>query len=86
MLTHNPGSKKSCEMENKVTKKDIAAPDEVRTFPEERLEFAKVGGIVFGKATLLPGWKWSESLKPIAGTQSCTAPTPGPTPREGSTW
>ncbi len=61
-------------MENKMTKKNIAAPDEVRTFPKGKLELAKVGGVVFGKATLLPGWKWSESLKPIAGTESCMAP------------
>ena len=61
-------------MENKMTKKNIAAPDEVRTFPKGKLELAKVGGVVFGKATLLPGWKWSESLKPIVGTESCMAP------------
>ncbi len=61
-------------MENKMTKKNIAAPDEVRTFPKGKLELAKVGGVVFGKGTLLPGWKWSESLKPIVGTESCMAP------------
>jgi mannose-6-phosphate isomerase-like protein (cupin superfamily) len=34
----------------------------------------KVGEVLFGKATLMPGWKWSESVKPMAGTSSCMAP------------
>ena len=27
-----------------------------------------------GRAVFQPGWKWSESLKPIAKTESCEAP------------
>ncbi len=61
-------------MEHKMTKKSMAAPDEVRTFAKGKLELAEVGGVSFGKATLLPGWKWSESVKPLVGTQSCMAP------------
>ena len=61
-------------MEHKMTKKTMAAPDEVRTFAKGKVELAKVGGVTFGKATLLPGWKWSESVKPIVGTESCMAP------------
>jgi hypothetical protein len=59
---------------DKMTKKNIEAADEVRTFPKGRLELVKVGGVVFGKATLLPGWKWSESVRDLAGTGSCMAP------------
>ncbi|MGA3118668.1 MAG: cupin domain-containing protein [Syntrophobacteraceae bacterium] len=62
------------EKHHKMTKKSIAAPDEVRTFAKGKLELVEVGGVVFGKATLLPGWKWSESVKPVVGTQSCLAP------------
>ena len=61
-------------MEHKMTKKRMAAPDEVRTFAKGKVELAEVGGVSFGKATLLPGWKWSESVKPLVGTQSCMAP------------
>ncbi|MGO8944292.1 MAG: cupin domain-containing protein [Syntrophobacteraceae bacterium] len=61
-------------MEHKMTKKRMAAPDEVRTFAKGKVELAEVGGVTFGKATLLPGWKWSESVKPLVGTQSCMAP------------
>jgi len=52
----------------------MAAPDEVRTFPKGKVELAEVGGVSFGRATLLPGWKWSESVKPLVGTKSCMAP------------
>ncbi len=39
-----------------------------------KLELVRVGGVLFAKATLLPGWKWSECVKPIVGTRSCMAP------------
>jgi hypothetical protein len=61
-------------MANKLTKKSMAAPDEVRTFAKGKLELAEVGGVVFGKATLQPGWKWSQSVKPLVGTESCLTP------------
>ena len=54
--------------------KSFAKPDEVRTFDKGRLELINLGGAMVGKAILQPGWKWSESVKPIAGTKSCEAP------------
>lgn len=49
-------------------------PDEVREFPKGRLELIKIGGATVGRATFEPGWKWSESVQPIAKTKSCEAP------------
>jgi hypothetical protein len=49
-------------------------PDETRTFPKGKLELVMIGGVTIGRATLEPGWKWSESVKPLAGTKSCEAP------------
>jgi ethanolamine utilization protein EutQ (cupin superfamily) len=51
--------------------KSIATPDETRTFANGRLEVVTLGGMVLGKATFEPGWRWSESVRPIAGTDSC---------------
>ena len=45
--------------------------DEVREFPNGKVEIAKLGDAVIGRATFQPGWRWSESVKPIAGTDSC---------------
>jgi len=54
--------------------KSFARPDEVREFPNGRLELIKVGGTTIGRAIFEPGWKWSTSVKPIAKTKSCQAP------------
>jgi len=48
-------------------------PDEVRKFPNGRLELVNIGGVVVGRATFQPGWRWSESVQPIAKTDSCEA-------------
>ena len=45
--------------------------DESREFPKGKLEMATVGGTTVGRATFQPGWRWSESVKPAAGTDSC---------------
>jgi mannose-6-phosphate isomerase-like protein (cupin superfamily) len=58
----------------KMEKKDMDKPDELRTFPKGKVELITLAGIKFGRATLEPGWKWSESVKPIAKTDSCQSP------------
>ncbi len=58
----------------KLEIKSFSKPDEVRTFDKGKLELIKVGGALIGRATFQPGWKWSESVKPIAKTESCQAP------------
>lgn len=58
----------------KAEKRSFEEPDEVRIFPKGKVEIVNVGGKPIGKATLEPGWKWSESVKPIIKTPSCEAP------------
>ena len=48
--------------------------DEVRTFPNGRAEILKVGGADVGRLVFEPGWRWSNDVKPVAGTDSCEAP------------
>lgn len=48
--------------------------DEVREFPKGRLELLKIGNGIVGRATFFPGWRWSESIQPIAKTKSCQSP------------
>jgi quercetin dioxygenase-like cupin family protein len=54
--------------------RDFGEPDEVRTFPHGRAEILKVGGVEIGRLVFEPGWRWSEHVKPIAGTDLCEAP------------
>ena len=49
-------------------------PDEVRTMRFGRGEVVNVGGAEVLRVTLEPGWRWSEHVKPIAGTDWCEAP------------
>jgi len=49
-------------------------PDEVRDFPKGHLELITIGGATVGRGVFEPGWKWSESIQPIAKTKSCEAP------------
>jgi hypothetical protein len=58
----------------KAEVKTFGKPEEVREFPNGKLELINVGGAAIGRATLQPGWKWSTSVQPIAKTKSCEAP------------
>ena len=49
-------------------------PDETRAFPFGRAEIVRVGGAEVGRLVFEPGWRWSEHVRPIAGTHSCEAP------------
>ncbi|RSM72700.1 cupin [Actinoplanes sp. ATCC 53533] len=49
-------------------------PDEVRSFAHGRLELLQVDGSAIGRLVLEPGWRWSNDVKPVAGTQLCEAP------------
>ena len=53
--------------------KAFNSPDEVREFPKGRVEVINIGGATVGRALLQPGWRWSESLQPVAKTRSCEA-------------
>jgi hypothetical protein len=61
-------------MNAKMQSKNLSNPDELRTFEHGKVELVTLGGITFGRATLLPGWKWSTSLKALVKTSSCQAP------------
>lgn len=54
--------------------KNFRNPDEVREFPLGRLELVTIGGVVVGRATFQPGWRWSTSVQPLVKTKSCEAP------------
>ncbi|MET8564606.1 cupin domain-containing protein [Streptomyces flaveolus] len=51
--------------------KTVEKPDERRDFPRGHLEALHLTGLDFAVGTFEPGWRWSESVAPIAGTESC---------------
>ena len=55
----------------RVELRDFDRPDRVRSYPRGRtdvvtLQTGAVAGFVFE-----PGWRWSEHVKPIVGTELC---------------
>jgi class 3 adenylate cyclase len=55
----------------RLQSKPIGAPDEVRRMPNGVLEIYNLEDLVFGRTIFQPGWRWSEHVKPIAGTDLC---------------
>ena len=53
--------------------RDFAKPNETRDFPLGALELLSFGDDVIGRLTVEPGWRWSQSLGPIMGTDMCQA-------------
>lgn len=53
----------------------LDSPEETRPFEggTGQLELVNLDGGGVGRATFLPGWRWSEHVKPIAKTDSCQA-------------
>lgn len=51
--------------------KDFASPDEVRVLEKGRLEVVHMPSGDVARLTQEPGWRWSEHVKPIAGTDLC---------------
>ena len=54
-----------------VEKRDFDSPDETRTPDKTRLDVVHLGGTTAGRLTLQPGWRWSDCVKPVAGTERC---------------
>ncbi|MFG2074040.1 cupin domain-containing protein [Nonomuraea maritima] len=51
--------------------KSTEKPDERRDFPRGHVELCHLSALTFAVATFEPGWRWTESLRQIAGTDSC---------------
>jgi quercetin dioxygenase-like cupin family protein len=57
-----------------LERKRFDNPDDRRPFRDKgHVEIVNIGDGVVGLATFQPGWKWSDHVKPIAGTDSCQA-------------
>jgi len=46
-------------------------PDETRIFSKGRFDLVRIGGMVIGRATYGPGWKWSVDVGGSAGLDQC---------------
>ena len=58
-----------------LLRKSFSSPDETRAFEggTGQVEIFNTESGTVGRATFQPGWRWSEHVRPIAGTDSCEA-------------
>lgn len=54
-----------------LAKKSFDAPDETRPVAKGKVEIVKLGEVQVMRTIFEPGWRWSESVKPIVKTDSC---------------
>jgi hypothetical protein len=54
-----------------VVVKSVDEPDETRSFPNGMAQMVTVGSMLLGRGRFEPGWRWSNDVKPIAGTDLC---------------
>lgn len=54
-----------------VEAKTFEQPDETVTFERGRVHIVTVGSMTIGHEVAEPGWRWSEHVKPIVGTEWC---------------
>jgi hypothetical protein len=54
-----------------VQKLDFDSPDETRTPEKTRVDVLSLGDTSVGRFAFEPGWRWSECVKPVVGTDSC---------------
>jgi quercetin dioxygenase-like cupin family protein len=47
------------------------SPDETRTPEKTQVDIVRMATATAGRFTFEPGWRWSECVKPVAGTESC---------------
>lgn len=55
----------------RLERKSHESPDETRTPAKTRIEVVRLDGFTLGRLNFEPGWRWSECVKPVAGTDSC---------------
>jgi uncharacterized protein YjlB len=54
-----------------VESRDFDSPDETRTPEKTKVDVVRMGSATVGRFAFEPGWRWSECVKPVAGTDSC---------------
>jgi hypothetical protein len=56
-----------------IAAKSFDSATDVRTPDQARIEVVDLGSAKAMRMTAQPGWRWSESVKPVVGTDSCRA-------------
>lgn len=54
-----------------MAKRSFDQPDQTRTPSKTRVDVVEFDSVKAARFTMQPGWRWSECVKPVVGTDSC---------------
>ena len=54
-----------------LQRKGFVPPDQIRTFPNGKIDVIHLGEVAVGRFAFQPGWRWSSDVGPIVGTRTC---------------
>jgi hypothetical protein len=57
----------------RLESKLLDVPDDTKWFDKGRFDVVHVAGVTLGRATLEPGWRWSETIGPAEHDRWCWA-------------
>jgi len=55
----------------RLQRRSLRQPDEFRPVGRGTLELVELGDTAYGRTIYQPGWRWSEDVRPIVGTDLC---------------
>jgi hypothetical protein len=78
-LARHPGEREDHQGRNRRGETTVAGvesrafdtPDETRSPDKTQVDVVRMGATSAARLTFEPGWRWSECVKPVAGTESC---------------
>lgn len=72
-LTPDKAGKPQSKALKTLERKPQDKPDETCPFKDRmgKVDIFNVGGHAIGRCVFEPGWRWSQHVKPLAGTPSC---------------
>jgi quercetin dioxygenase-like cupin family protein len=53
--------------------RSLDSPDEVRTPERTTIDLVRLADADVSRVTFQPGWRWSDHVRPVAGTDRCQA-------------
>jgi hypothetical protein len=56
---------------SRLETRSMDEPDERRSPDKTTVDVVNLEGVTLGRFTFQPGWRWSECVKPVVGTDSC---------------
>lgn len=56
-----------------VQSRSFDSPDESRAPSKTQIDVVRLGSSTAARIGFEPGWRWSECIRPVAGTESCQA-------------